>query len=74
VHATALTVARKLVAGSPSAISFTKQALNNWYRAAGPSFDASLALEFYGFGLPGAQEGLSSHREKRAPDFTGVRA
>ena len=74
VHATALTVARKLVAGSPSAISFTKQALNNWYRAAGPSFDASLALEFYGFGLPGAQEGLTSHREKRAPDFTGVRA
>ena len=74
VHATALAVARKLVAGSPSAISFTKQALNNWYRAAGPSFDASLALEFYGFGLPDVQEGMASHREKRAPDFTGVRA
>jgi enoyl-CoA hydratase len=74
VHATALEVARKLVAGSPSALAWTKQALNNWYRAAGPSFDASLALEFYGFGLPGAKEGLTSHLEKRAPDFTGPRA
>jgi enoyl-CoA hydratase len=74
VHATALQVARKLVAGSPSAITWTKQTLNNWYRAAGPSFDASLALEFYGFGLPDAQEGLTAHLEKRAPDFTGPRA
>ena len=74
VHATALEVARKLVAGSPSAIAWTKQTLNNWYRAAGPSFDASLALEFYGFGLAGAKEGLASHLEKRAPDFTGPRA
>ena len=74
VHAKALEVARKLVAGSPSAISWTKQTLNNWYRTAGPSFDASLALEFYGFGLAGAQEGLAAHREKRAPDFTGPRA
>jgi enoyl-CoA hydratase len=74
VHATALQVARKLVAGSPSAVAWTKQTLNNWYRAAGPSFDASLALEFYGFGLPDAKEGLASHLEKRAPDFTGPRA
>src|SRR5918992_4530882 len=40
VHAKALEVARKLVVGSPSAISWTKQTLNNWYRTAGPSFDA----------------------------------
>jgi enoyl-CoA hydratase len=68
----AMEVARKLLAGSPSAVSFTKQALNNWYRAAGPSFDASLALEFYGFGLPDVREGLAAHREKRAPEFPGA--
>jgi len=66
----AMEVARKLVAGSPSAVQFTKQALNNWYRAAGPSFDASLALEFYGFGLDDVQEGVAAHREKRAPRFS----
>lgn len=71
VQERAMAVARKLAAGSPTALSFTKQALNNWYRAAGPSFDASLALEFYGFGLGDVQEGLASHREKRAPNFTG---
>lgn len=71
VRAKAMDVARKLVAGSPSAISWTKQALNNWYRAAGPSFDASLALEFYGFGLGDVREGLASHLEKRPPEFAG---
>ncbi|WP_214370004.1 enoyl-CoA hydratase/isomerase family protein [Pseudonocardia sp. H11422] len=74
VHDKAMEVARKLVAGAPSAISWTKYALNNWYRAAGPSFDASLALEFYGFGLPDVQEGIAAHREKRAPKFTGPTA
>ncbi|GAA3240190.1 enoyl-CoA hydratase/isomerase family protein [Pseudonocardia petroleophila] len=69
VHDKAMEVARKLAAGSPSAVQFTKQALNNWYRAAGPSFDASLALEFYGFGLDDVREGVAAHREKRAPRF-----
>jgi enoyl-CoA hydratase len=36
-----------------------------------PTFDASLAYEFLGFGLPDAQEGLASHQEKRAPRFSG---
>lgn len=74
VQAKALEVARKLAAGSPSAISWTKQTLNHWLRAAGPAFDASVALEFYGFGLPGAAEGLAAVREKRDPNFTGPRA
>jgi enoyl-CoA hydratase len=74
VHDKAMEVARKLAVGSPSAVSFTKQALNNWYRAAGPSFDASLAMEFYGFGLPDVREGLAAHREKRAPAFPGPSA
>ena len=70
VQERAMAVARKLVRLSPNAVSFTKLALNNWYRTAGPSFDASLALEFYGFGLPDANEGVTALREKRAPRFS----
>ena len=38
--------------------------------AAGPAFDASLALELLGFGGPEAKEGLASYLEKRKPDFS----
>jgi enoyl-CoA hydratase len=71
VHDEALSVADKLMSVSPSAVRWTKHSLNHWYRAAGPAFDASLALEFYGFGGPDVAEGLASHREKRPADFTG---
>jgi enoyl-CoA hydratase len=71
VHDRALAVADQLLAVSPSALRWTKHSLNHWYRAAGPAFDASLALEFYGFGGPDVREGVASHREKRAPDFRG---
>jgi enoyl-CoA hydratase len=71
VHDKALEVADRLMAVSPSAVRWTKHALNHWYRAAGPAFDASLALEFYGFGGPDVREGVASHREKRAPEFRG---
>jgi enoyl-CoA hydratase len=67
----ALEVARRLAAGSQSSIRWTKYALNNWLRLAGPTFDASLALEFFGFGGPDVHEGVASHREHRAPDFQG---
>ena len=66
----ALEVARKLARGAPSAIRWTKHALNNWLRMAGPTFDTSLALEMLGFGSPEVREGLASLREKREPDFT----
>lgn len=66
---TAMDVARRLANGAPSAIRWTKYALNNWLRSAGPTFDASLALEMLGFGGPEVLEGLSSHREKRKPEF-----
>jgi enoyl-CoA hydratase/carnithine racemase len=62
-------VARTLAAGSGTAIKWTKHALNNWLRLAGPSFDASLALEFLGFKLADAREGLAAAREKRSPAF-----
>ncbi len=62
-------VADKLAAGSQSAIRWTKYALNNWLRQAGPSFDASLALEFMGFGGPDVREGVASLRERRPARF-----
>ncbi|NQV22124.1 MAG: enoyl-CoA hydratase/isomerase family protein, partial [Rhodospirillales bacterium] len=65
----ALEVAKKLAAGAPSAIRWTKYSLNNWYRMAGPAFDASTALEMLGFTGPEVREGIAAHREKRAPKF-----
>jgi len=62
-------VARRLAAGAQTALRWTKYSLNNWLRLAGPTFDASLALEVLGFTGPEAAEGLASHREKRAPRF-----
>ena len=62
-------VADRLANGSQSAISWTKYALNNWLRQAGPAFDASLALEFMGFAGPDVREGLASLRERRPPAY-----
>lgn len=66
---TALDIARKLARGAPSAVRLTKYALNNWLRLAGPSFDASLALEFLGWTGEEVREGIASLREKRRPEF-----
>ncbi|MDQ3537777.1 MAG: enoyl-CoA hydratase/isomerase family protein [Actinomycetota bacterium] len=68
---TAYAVAGRLAAGSQSAIRWTKYALNNWLRTAGPTFDTSLALEFMGFGGPDVQEGVAALRQKRSPRFDG---
>src|ERR1700732_4629775 len=65
----ALDIARTLREGSATAMRFTKHALNNWLRLAGPSFDTSLALEFLGFRLADVREGLAAAREKRRPIF-----
>ena len=65
----ALSVAIRLAEGAPSAIRWTKYALNNWLRSAGPIFDTSLALEILGFSGPEVREGLDAHLEKRAPKF-----
>ena len=69
VHERALSVARTLAAGSETAIRWTKYALNNWLRAAGPIFDASLALEFLGFTGPDVVEGVGARRQKRTAQF-----
>ncbi|MBV8692353.1 MAG: enoyl-CoA hydratase/isomerase family protein [Actinobacteria bacterium] len=71
VQARALEVATQLAGGAQSAIRWTKQTLNHWYRVMAPAFDASLAYEFIGFGGPDAAEGVASHREKRPPSFSG---
>jgi enoyl-CoA hydratase len=65
----ALDIATRLAEGAPNAIRWTKYALNNWLRAAGPIFDASLGLEFLGFSGPELPEGVAALREKRAPKF-----
>jgi enoyl-CoA hydratase len=68
--ATAREIAHELAGGAPTAIRWTKQALNAWYRQlAGGIFDSSLALEFLGFTGPEVREGLASHRERRPPRF-----
>jgi len=65
----ALRVATRLAEGSQPAIRHTKLALNNWLRAAGPAFDASLALEFMDLSGPDVREGVAAVREKRRPEF-----
>src|ERR1700761_7486522 len=67
VYATALGVARKLSATSATAVRWTKHALNNWLRLAGPNFDTSLALEFLGFRLADAKAGLEAVKNRKKP-------
>ena len=69
LDAKALEVAVRLAEGSPAAIRWTKYALNNWLRSAGPAFDTSLALEFLAFSGPDVREGIAAIREKRPPKF-----
>ncbi len=65
----ALEIAQRLANGSQPAIRHTKLALNNWLRLAGPSFDASLALEFLDMTGPDVHEGVAAVRAKRPPVF-----
>ncbi len=69
VEAQSLAYATKLAEGAPAAIRWTKYALNNWLRQAGPIFDTSLALEMIGFAGPEGREGLTAFLEKRPARF-----
>jgi enoyl-CoA hydratase len=62
-------VADRLAGGAQLAIRYTKRALNNWLRQAGPIFDQSLALEMLTFGQPDVREGVRALREKRPPRY-----
>ncbi len=65
----ALDIAQTLATGSQLAIRWTKRALNNWLRAAGPVFDQSAAYEMLCFMGPDVVEGAAALREKRPPRF-----
>ncbi|HET9389807.1 MAG TPA: enoyl-CoA hydratase/isomerase family protein [Steroidobacteraceae bacterium] len=65
VYPCALRVAEGLARGSATAMRWTKHALNNWLRLAGPSFDTSLALEFLGFRLSDVRTGLQAVKSRR---------
>ena len=69
LEAKSLEIATRLANGAPSAIRWTKYALNNWYRMMGPTYDASTALEMLAFAGSEVKEGLKSHLEKRPPEF-----
>jgi enoyl-CoA hydratase len=69
LEAKSIEIATKLANGAPTAIRWTKYALNNWLRMMGPVYDASTALEMMGFTGPEPEEGLASLREKRDPKF-----
>lgn len=65
----ALEVASRLATGAQRPIRWSKYALNNWLRLAGPIFDNSAALELLSFNGPEVREALASLREKRPPKF-----
>lgn len=65
----AIDIAARLADGAPTAISWTKYALNNWFRQAGPLFDTSLALEMASFFGPEVKEGRAAVTEKRPAKF-----
>lgn len=62
-------VATRLATGAQRPIRWTKYAMNNWLRMAGPIFDNSAALELLSFNGPEVREGLASLKEKRSPKF-----
>jgi enoyl-CoA hydratase len=69
----ALAVADQLATGARHAVRWTKRALNNWMRVAGPIFDNSLALEMLGFFSEDVPEGIKAIREKRPAAFPSAR-
>jgi enoyl-CoA hydratase len=70
----ALRVAGELASGSQLAIRWTKRALNNWLKMAGPIFDQSAAYEMLCFMGPDVLEGAAALTEKRAPVFPSAHA
>ena len=69
----AMAVADKLATGPQHSVRWTKRALNNWMRMAGPIFDNSLALEMLGFFSDDVPEGIKAIREKRPPNFPSAK-
>ena len=71
-HAAALSWAKRLAAGAPQAVQYTKQSINAWVKqTAGAAFDLSTALETITFSSADHKEALTAIKEKRPPKFTG---
>lgn len=72
LDAKATAFARKLAAGAPLAVRYTKLAVNKLVKdALNVAFDASTALELVTFRSEDHAEALAAIREKRAPVFRG---
>jgi enoyl-CoA hydratase len=68
----AMKAATTLATNSQLAVRWTKRALNNWLKQAGPIFDQSAAYEMLGFMGPDVVEGVAALKEKRPPRFPSV--
>lgn len=66
---TAMKVTKRLMSLSETAVQWTKQSLNGWFRLASPMYDVSAAYENLGFSGPDIREGIAALREKRRPVF-----
>ena len=72
LHDRALGWAKRLAAGAPLAVRYTKLAVNQQVRRALlDSFDLATALELTTFGSDDHREALAAIREKRPPQFQG---
>ena len=72
VERDAIAFARRLAAGAPLAVRYTKMAVNKLVRSAlETAFDASTGWELSTFLSEDHEEALSAIREKRAPRFRG---
>lgn len=68
----AMQLARRLAAGAPLAVRYTKLAINKLIKdALNTAFDTSTALELVTFQSEDHKEALAAIREKRAPVFRG---
>jgi enoyl-CoA hydratase len=72
VRDAALAFAKRLAAGAPLAVRFTKLAVNKLIKdALNVSFDTATALEIVTFQSEDHAEALAALREKRKPEFRG---
>ncbi len=72
LEAEAMSLARRLAAGAPLAVRYTKLAVNKLVKdALNVAFDTSTALELVTFQSADHREALAAIREKRPPRFKG---